>query len=215
MDTLEKWLEDWKNITDPRERENYLKNVPQELANAPEVEKLKAWWNARYYYADKNHTRLGDRYVWLYLAMSKADRSKAGTAEFKKVYEDALMSGEAKAAYAIDRDMLAAQLFEAAVIYISTIGDPPPILGLIPQRDKTPEARTRRIARMIIEDHLVVVYKMVGKLDYADTVAEQLFKAGEETHSGIEKDLLEIIDDQKSDDYKIWLKGILFKNGIV
>ena len=173
-----------RKILDPIERLAVLEG--SEFSEDAAVKAAKAWWEARYSFANRKKTRATDRYLWFLLTL-KSWASGTPMSRGKLVvstYTEAFLSPEIERAIALE-NRLEAELLDACVLYVGTIDPNPGIMGFRVGKNLGQGEIQRRIAAVVSGELLAGLYKSCAELNHADVLVRCLWKAAEEVYPGI------------------------------
>lgn len=208
MSSKEKWFQQWTQLETPKEQGKFLQQLPEDLKDDKDIQAIQAGWNCRYFYTDKRKRNIGDRFVWLYLAMRGQGTNQVGQKEIDRIYREALLTDNAVIAFAGNPKFMAESLKEAAASYSPTLREVPPILGIIPQKDKSAAHTNNRVAITIIEGHLHPLWVVAAKLDHSQLVAQTLVNAVLEDYPRIASNFKATIEELPDGEFKNWINQL-------
>lgn len=206
--TIENWLESWYKLSDPKEKQQFIESLPKEFENDPRIAAIKAWFDVRYFFADKGKTRLGDNFIWLYLSMYGQEYNRTGQKEMLRIYRKIFDSPEGIKAAALSKDELKHELKSAADAYISTMGEPSPLFGIIPRKDKTPANRKERISKLILDKHIKTLWNAGKDLEYAPLIAQTLYNSTKYHLEDVTDVMAKSTQNLDNDEFKEWVINI-------
>lgn len=212
MNSYETILERIGKTPDPMMRRELINRIPEEYKDEDIVKNLELWWKARYYFVDKKQTRVGDRFVGIFLSASINGADKKMAKNLRAEYMTAIMSPETKSAKEIDETGFMKELVNAASMYMDSFKDPKPLLGLISIKDKSEGERQKRVAQIILEDHMDPFWRYLDDMDDIKNVASAICIAAEENYPGIMYVLQDIVDDSDVEgDFKLWILDVFVR----
>ena len=145
-----------------------------------EQEITTAWWEARYYYANRKQTQTRDRFMWFLLILG----TEAGGRQLVTAYKEAFLSPEMERAMALE-DRLEAEFQAVCVNYIQTIDINSAILGIPLRKTLTTDETMTRMARVVVGKLIRGVYVSCADFKYADVIVRCLWTGAEEAYPGM------------------------------
>jgi len=152
----------------------------------------QAWWDARYFYADKKKTHTGDRFVGFLLTLWTWTSSSIGGREVQKLFKKTFLSPEVEKAIALD-DRLEEELIDACVVYLQTLDLSPRVFGFRMGREPSLEHVMARVANMIAGGFIPGVYKLCAAFDHADVLVRSLWMGAEKVFPGTAEMLAHLV----------------------
>ena len=152
----------------------------------------QAWWDARYFYADKKKSHTGDRFVRFLLALWTWTNSSVGGREVRKLFQETFLSPEMEKAIALD-DRLEVELAGACAVYLQTLDLEPRIFGLRMGKSPSLENVMARVANMIAGGLIPGVYELCAGLDRVDVVVRGFWMGAEAVFPGIAEMLERVV----------------------
>ena len=192
MSSIQDFLKGARDTSeDPRE---FLRKLEEcEFREEAEIKAARAWWDARYYFADKKKKRVGDRFLWFLLNLSSwTNTSALGDKQLVKAYEETFLSPEIEQAMALG-DNLEAELYDACTQYIDTMNPKTVILGVSAGKALTKDETRRRIASNVAGKLIPGVYLRCGQFAYADVLIRCLWRGAEAVYPGITPALAAVV----------------------
>ena len=144
----------------------------------------QAWWDARYFYANKKKTQTGDRFVRFILGLWTWTNTSIGGKELVKLYQETFLSPEIEKAIALD-DRLEDELIDACVLYLRTIDLDTRVLGFRMGKSPSLEKAMARVTNMIAGALIPGIYKLCAGLSRADVVVRCLWQGADAVYPGI------------------------------
>ena len=178
---------------DPIERLEMLEG--SEFGDDPGVKAARAWWDARFCFADKKQTRVSDKFLWFLLVLKTWESSpnSSGKKQVIAMYNEAFLSPETERAISLE-DRLEDEILSACALYVSTITPDPGFLGFRAGKTLKPDGVRRRISGIVAGGLLPAVCKVCAGLDHAGALIRCLWKGAEEIYPDISANLEEVVE---------------------
>ena len=181
---IQEFLAQTRKILAPLERLSALEGG--EFAQEPEVKAARAWWGARYGFANRKKTRTIDQYLWFLLTLkSWASSTPMSRARLVvSTYKEAFLSPETERALALE-NRIEAEMLDACVIYVGTIDPSPGLFGFRVGKSLGQGDIQKRIAAVVADELIAGLYRSCAELSHADILVRCLWNASEEVYPGI------------------------------
>ena len=195
---VQNFLIETRKISDPIERLQALES--SEFSEDAAIKAAKAWWAARYSFADKKKTRAQDKFLWFLLTLKSCvnNNMTMRSRPVVKTYEEAFLSAETNAAIALD-NRLEEEVLSACVLYLSTIELNPGFFGFKSGKSLSQDETLMRMALIVGDQLMAGVYTTCRELPHADLIIRCLYKGAEQLYPGVSAKIEAMLRDSNNE----------------
>ena len=202
---IQDFLTEARKIADPIERLQALEG--SEFSEDASIKAAKAWWTARYSFADKKKTRVQDKFLWFLLTLKSCvnNNMTMRSRPVVKTYEEAFLSAETNAAIALD-NRLEEEVLNACVLYLGTIDLNPGFFGFKAGKSLSQDETLNRMAIIVGDQLMAGVYTTCSKLPHAGLIIRCLYKGADQLYPGVSAKIEAMLRDSNNEQIRDFIK---------